>query len=166
MSNDQENAIDSKAAPADGQEIELSLDDLGRAYAEAIGLPPRKAIESGLADVDDPRDEAAADNAPCPISAKSILEAAVFLGSPESEKLTTRKIASIMRDVTEKEIRTLVQGLNREYEEGDHALTPLLLPADVRLPPCFSVTSQNRYPAGQQRDCGYSTAGKRSNRLT
>ncbi len=104
--------------------IEFSLDDLGRAYAEAVGLKPKPSMAGSdpmIPAVDDPRDVADADNAACELSPKTILEAILFMGSPDGVKLTSRKIASMMRDVSAKEIHDLVKELNRDYEQQQAA---------------------------------------------
>ncbi len=108
-----EPVFDSNASIEDDS-VELSLDELGRAYAKAVGLVPEPAKPESIEDADlEERDEESI----CPISPKSILEAILFVGTPDDEdKLTTRKIASWLRDVSPKEITEAAKQLNAEYE--------------------------------------------------
>ncbi len=104
-----------ESTPDDG--IELSLDELGRAYARASGiepapLPVEEDLEPAVPD----------DDAHCELSPKSILEAMLFVGAPDpSEPLTTRKIASWIRGVSPKEVTQLAKELQAEYEETGSA---------------------------------------------
>lgn len=61
------------------------------------------------------------DDASCPISPRSILEAILFVGGPKEVKLNSRKIAAVMRDVSPKEITGLVKELNNDYEKEQRA---------------------------------------------
>ena len=51
----------------------------------------------------------------------SILESILFVGGPKEVKLTSRKIAALMRDVSPKEITKLVKQLNQSYEKEKRA---------------------------------------------
>lgn len=104
-------------ASLEGEGVELSLDELGRAYAKAIGLVPESS------EPDKPtKPQPVDDNAACELSPKSILEAILFVGSPEeSEPLTTNKIASLIRDVSPKEVLQLAKELQQEYEQSGSA---------------------------------------------
>ncbi|HMO14000.1 MAG TPA: SMC-Scp complex subunit ScpB [Pirellulaceae bacterium] len=104
--------------------VEFSLDDLGRAYAAAVGLAPKDGLaESAESQIEtpDPVEMAALDDAPCPLSPKSILEAILFMGSPNDIPLTTKKLASLMRDVSIKELNALIDELNAAYAEAQAA---------------------------------------------
>ncbi len=106
----------------------LSLDDLGRAYAELVGggqvpyeSPPSAedapAPNPGESDeLELPRDEqlAAADES-CELSPRSILEAILFVGHPENRPVSSREVAQLMRGVRASEIDEMVQELNAEY---------------------------------------------------
>ncbi len=100
-------------------ELEMSLSDLGRAYARAIGF-----VDDEPAVIEDPDSGAdeANDLQVCPVSPRSILEAILFVGVPDSEKpLSVRQVASLMRDVSPSEVTQLVRELNAQYEEEDAA---------------------------------------------
>jgi segregation and condensation protein B len=101
-------------------ELEMSLSDLGRAYARAIGLvddDPPVGEENA-----EPDSAASNDLHVCPVSPRTILEALLFVGVPESAKpLTVRQVASLMRDVSPSEVTQLVRELNAQYEQEDAA---------------------------------------------
>ncbi len=61
------------------------------------------------------------DDAACPISPATILEAILFVGGPKDVNLTSRKIAAVMRDVSPKEITALAKALNKSYENENRA---------------------------------------------
>ncbi len=66
-------------------------------------------------------DADADDDLACAISPISILEAILFVGGPKEVKLTSRKIAAFLRDVSPKEISQLVKQLNQTYEKEKRA---------------------------------------------
>lgn len=75
-----------------------------------------KALASQAPEVFDPAAEDEQDNTGCPIEPETILEAILFVGCPPGSTLNARQIASIMRDVSSKEIMALVKKLNGNYE--------------------------------------------------
>lgn len=100
--------------PASG--AEMSLNELGRAYARAVGLIPEAGEEST-------DEETVADETVCPVSPRSILEAILFVGTDDPrEPLTTRKIASWIRDVSAREISQLVREINEDYRQDESAI--------------------------------------------
>lgn len=125
---------------------EFSLEDLSQAYAGVLkksegdaepeesadekkkaGGRRGKLVAEKLADesVDEPEEERVKkvvdDNAACRISPESIVESILFVGVPRGEKLTSRKIASILRDVSPKEVTKIVKTLNSRYESENCA---------------------------------------------
>ncbi|MEM9412725.1 MAG: SMC-Scp complex subunit ScpB [Planctomycetota bacterium] len=113
---------------------ELSLEQLSQAYAQVMReqghLEDEPEIESphGSQDRDSTQPSEPAkrkritleeidnlDNEGCPISPQSIVEAILFVGAPSGVKLSARKIASVIRDVSPKEIQKIVKELNRGY---------------------------------------------------
>jgi segregation and condensation protein B len=115
----------------------LSLEDLGQAYAALMqtGADPYqepRVIAFHEADsaerteatnepiqyeplADEGRSDAADDT--CEVSPRSILEAMLFVGSPDNRPLTSEEIAAFMRGVTPAEIDGHVQELNAAYAE-------------------------------------------------
>jgi segregation and condensation protein B len=102
---------------------EFSIEELSKAYAKIIAEQQGIHHPSGesddspgdedheLADLDDSRD-----NAGAAIDEHSIVEAILFVGVPDGEKLTARKLAASMRDVSPREIKKIVSTLNERYE--------------------------------------------------
>jgi segregation and condensation protein B len=62
--------------------------------------------------------ENVADDAVCPISPKSILEAMLFVGSSDNRPLSPARAAELMRGVQPDEVPALVDELNRQYASG------------------------------------------------
>ena len=128
-------------------EQELSLDHLSEAYAEVLRQQAekegdldspergqlvaekiaREAEQVAEDEADDPVEEdlesesLADDDAACPITPESIVESILFVGVPRGEKLTSRKIASVMRDVSPKEVTAIAKKLNGLYEKENAA---------------------------------------------
>ena len=119
------------------EEEEFSLDQLSQAYAEVlkqnnpdVDLPELTVATAGASDAADeevvtesrqPEPAEADDNAACPISPESIIEAILFVGAPKDVKLTSRKVAAVLRDVSPKEVTKIVRELNAKYEDEDAA---------------------------------------------
>lgn len=132
------------AADSSGDEPEFSLTQLSQAYAKVIraqgahrapepsSTPPAADRQLPDPDSSEPSEEddlelAAEelldpvelddrrDNAPCRISETSVLESILFVGSPPDLPLTARQLASMMRDISPKEIAGLVAQLNEQY---------------------------------------------------
>lgn len=104
----------------------LSLDKLSAAFAEMLktgddpypepnddaeplGLPGEAAV--------DPAGTAPAESvASTQTSPQTILEALLFVGTPQNEPLTSQQVAGMMRGVRPVEIDTLVTTLNEQYD--------------------------------------------------
>ena len=129
------------------QDPEPSLDALSQAFAQAMSKQhgenpshgPGDEGDDGTADAatpsgaataieQDPGEQpngprnmaevavpAAAD--PCPISPQSILEAVLFVGHPENEPVTAKRVASLLRNVDVDEIEALIEELNAAYDQ-------------------------------------------------
>ena len=119
---------------SDGEDV--SLESLSRAYAKVIaeqagstsnevavdtdetpstdGLDVTKEQSEQLADLDDGDHD-------FPVSPSSILEALLFVGLPENQPISSRRAASLMRDVAPKEIDQLVEKLNKRYAKDGAA---------------------------------------------
>ena len=120
--------------PFESQPQGISLDELTKAFAEVMDVEPRLPAESATppeqreqpseavaaADAEQPAavppTETAIDDA-CPINPRTILEAMLFVGNRENEPLSPRRAAELMRDVEVDEIPSLVEELNRRYDE-------------------------------------------------
>ena len=105
----------------------LSLDQLSAAFAEMLSTgddPYRDPETDEPADAaTDPGDQvadAAGEKQPeetCEVTPQSILEAMLFVGSPNNEPLTSQQVASLMRGVRPAEIDQLVGALNERYHQ-------------------------------------------------
>lgn len=114
---------------------EFSLDQLSQAYAEVLKnnhpesdmVGPDSLAESESDDHDAPpaheekTDSDEDDEAACPIAPESIIESILFVGAPKGVKLTSRKVAAVLRDVSPKEVTKIVRDLNAKYEKEDAA---------------------------------------------
>ena len=142
MSSDEQNEHKESQEPVDSQDVvELSLDQLSEAYAQVMRdqgtatessevealAPDEDLLEEAESEEPEPRSRRqksleemdAEDNAGCAISPKSIVESLLFVGAPAGVKLTARVLASAMRDVSPREIKSIVKELNQDYEESD-----------------------------------------------
>jgi segregation and condensation protein B len=113
----------------------ISLDELAEAFAQVMGVEPRRATESAVVSGTAPPGGSAAvgadtPNVPvvessasepveeedaCLICPRSILEAMLFVGSRDNRPLTPARAAELMRDVTTDEIPAIVDELNKRY---------------------------------------------------
>lgn len=114
---------ESARAPADSG---LSLEDLNAAFAEMLstGQDPYAGGSSRAPDEDDVLHGLVSDlaaepdeaDACCEITPRTILEAMLFVGSPDNQPLTSDRVAGLMRGVRPLEIDDLVRDLNQQYE--------------------------------------------------
>lgn len=113
--------------PPDGME-ELTLDQLSRSFARLFGGElPAEAIAEPAVDTAEteelaaspalPRPALAATEEPYEVTPARLLEAMLFVGSPDSQPLAAERAASVMRGVAADEIHEFVRELNRRYEE-------------------------------------------------
>ena len=96
-----------------------SDDDSDESFSDPIGLEAKGGTAAGASSAsesDQADSEDILDDAPSAVSPLTILEAVLFVGAPQKTKLTAKKIAALMRDVSPKEITTLVKELNESYE--------------------------------------------------
>ena len=111
---------------------ELSLDDLGAAYARAAAEHDPESFQVESVEPDDEAeldeeelgagDEPQADDDEGVVTPEAIVEAALFVGHPENRSFSEQKLASLMRDVTPDEIVELIKQLNQSYKDTDQAL--------------------------------------------
>ncbi len=129
-------------------ETGLSLDDLSAAFAEMLsaGDAPYTVREPGgrldgntdalpsaaaepwaalAAKASQPAEaqqpaEALTDDA-CQVTPRSILEAMLFVGSPDNQPLAAERVAGLMRGVRPAEIEDLVRELNEQYAASGRA---------------------------------------------
>jgi segregation and condensation protein B len=130
----------SESASESPEDQEVSLDELSRAFAEAMSgrdVPPQPkadmgesgggagegaVADKGETELEGPSEKAAAagsepteETDPVEISPRTILEAMLFVGNQDNEPLTGALAAEVMRGVEPAEIPDLVNELNRRY---------------------------------------------------
>ena len=114
-----------QAPPADGG---LSIDKLAQAFAAMMGTGDPYAPPEADADVvkvdaspvlDDDGFASASDDGAFRVCPESILEAILFVGLPDGEAVTSRKVASLMRGVRPQEIDELAAELGRRYRANN-----------------------------------------------
>ena len=110
-----------QATPADGG---LSIDKLAQAFAAMMGTgdpyaQPAESAEIVKVDaspvLDDDGFASEPDDAGCRVCPETILEAILFVGMPDGEPVTSRKVAGLMRGVRPQEIDELAAGLRQRY---------------------------------------------------
>jgi segregation and condensation protein B len=120
--------------PADDPSVELALPSPRAEQRSGLGLEELSAALSGMLgrgadpyaplpgegggpDAGPPLvEEARSVDEHCEITPRSILEAMLFVGSPQGEGLTSAQVAGLMRGVRPAEIDALVRDLNEIYE--------------------------------------------------
>jgi segregation and condensation protein B len=112
------------------EESEVSLDALSASFARLFGQESDPAVAQDLGETADgastesmPVSASAVDQdvASSDVSPRSILEAMLFVGSPDNAPLSAERAASVMRGVEAEEIHDLVAELNHEYEANGSA---------------------------------------------
>lgn len=115
--------------PPDGME-ELTLEELSRSFARLFGgeLPAEEVAEPAAGDAAASEEPDVAATLPRPaeneamepyeVTPVGLLEAMLFVGSPDSQPLAADRAASVMRGVETDDIHEFVRELNRQYEES------------------------------------------------
>ena len=92
---------------ADDDMTELSLDNLGEAYARAAAEHDPESFSAVETETEETQDEEDADEYVDDeeeenevATPEAIIEAALFVGHPENKSFTEQRLASLMRDVT------------------------------------------------------------------
>jgi segregation and condensation protein B len=116
--------------PFNSQQQGISLDELAQAFAQVMGVEPKRAVEPAALPAADPLEHgepattepaAVAVAKPamledaCPISPRTILEAMLFVGAPDNRPLSPARAAELMRDVEAAELPALVKEMNHRY---------------------------------------------------
>ena len=134
----------------DDLDEEFSLDQLSRAYAEVIreknfepgdGEAESESVEapaqsepdksgekssnaepeSAISSVELNNAENKADDAHCPLTPESIIEAMLFVGTPKGIPFKISQIAAELRDVSESEVTSHIADLNTKYKQENAA---------------------------------------------
>lgn len=108
----------------------ISLDDLGAAYARAAAAHDPESFAEPSTDEPESdeatEEDAAAEEVPPTTESEQvhpagIIEAALFIGHPENECFTAKKLAGLMRDVSADEVVALIKDLNQTYKDAEQA---------------------------------------------
>ncbi len=118
----------------DDQWQELSLEELGKAYAQAMGqsavtdtpndteagdIEPAAVPEQQVSEVAAPTDDT--------VTLAAIIEGALFIGKADNRPITEHELAALMRGVTAEDVLSEVERLNASYERNDQAFRILQL---------------------------------------
>tara|TARA_R110002073_G_scaffold309696_9_gene480129 strand:+ start:12746 stop:13639 length:894 start_codon:yes stop_codon:yes gene_type:complete len=128
-----DNASHSSDEPWIDDAEELSLDDLGAAYARAAAkhdpeafAPSEEEEEAANESSADELEAAFEDEADAEedelVTPEAIIEGALFIGHPENKLITEQRLAALMREVTPEEVVELIAKLNQSYRDADQAL--------------------------------------------
>lgn len=142
------------------QNAGLSLDQLGAAlagmldsgddpYTSPVATEPNAAAAASTVVAHDATVAPDADEH-SEITPRTILEAMLFVGSPQNEPLTSKQVASLMRGIRPAEIDALVRELNQQYRNRNCPYTIVAEGAGYRL------SLRDEY--GRVRDKFYSKA--------
>jgi segregation and condensation protein B len=112
----------------DDEVTELSLDNLGAAYAKAaaehdpesfVHVEEEPEVVEEEEETSSYFDEEEDDGVATP---EQIVEAALFVGHPENKSFSTQRLASLMRDVTPEEVVEIIEQLNESYREAEQGI--------------------------------------------
>ena len=146
---------------------ELSLDDLGAAYAraaaehdpEAFAPPIDHLAEDQQAEGpvgDDVLPEASLEDEV--VTPDAIVEAALFVGHPESRSVSEQRLASLMREVEPEEVVAIIDRLNASYQQADQALRIVRDEYGFRMTIAPAVEGVRRSFLGKVREARLSQA--------
>ena len=128
---------------ADGEVEDDFSEDETATSADELDSTAKKRVAKTIQDMD------AADNSPCPISPKSIVESLLFVGSPAGENLKLKKIAALMRDVSPKEVKKTIGEINQEYEKRNAAFRVVQEDGHCKLQLCEDLIDVQNYFFGR-----------------
>ena len=136
-------------ADSDGEEDELQESDVedeendDKSESSTAVRKPKKQITIQQMD--------AADNAACSISPRSIVESLLFVGTPSGEKLSLKKIAAVMRDVSPKEVKKTIGELNQSYEDDGAAFRIVEADGHVKMQLCSDLVEVQNFFFGRNK---------------
>lgn len=130
---------------ADGEVEDDFSEDETATSADELDSTAKKRVAKTIQDMD------AADNSPCPISPKSIVESLLFVGSPAGENLKLKKIAALMRDVSPKEVKKTIGEINQEYEKRNAAFRVVQEDGHCKLQLCEDLIDVQNYFFGRNK---------------
>ena len=123
----------------------FSLHSLSAAFARLTGTASPATTEETTED-DTPTDEQTLDSQL--VSPRMIVEGMLFVGSSEGRPLTSREIAAHIRDVSPREVETLIDELNQFYAQSG---TSYRIVSDG---PGFRLSLDSKFEGTRQRFFG------------
>lgn len=143
-------------------EVEVSLDELGAAYARAAAEHDPDAFAAAAPDDEAASSESnqaepvnvAADDEPAAdvVTPEAIIEAALFVGHPENKPLTEQRLASLMRGVSSDEVVQLIDQLNQSYRDADQGIRIVQDEHGYRMTIAAEVENMRRSFLGKVRE--------------
>lgn len=113
------------APDANGSADKSLADRLTNAFAEMLGDQPAGATDSDPADTDESADvlplgETAEDMQPSGnVTPEGVVEAMLFVGSPENEPLLPAQITAVVSGLTDEDVTQIVADLNERYRRRE-----------------------------------------------
>ncbi|QDS91785.1 Segregation and condensation protein B [Roseimaritima multifibrata] len=110
---------------------EVSLEELGAVYAKVLAeadgneAEPTDEEAANRDDTGDPPLEPPVEEEEVstgPVTIEGIIEAALFVGHPDNQRLTAKQLAGMIRDVSPKEVEQTIDDLNTSYAEAGQAI--------------------------------------------
>ena len=132
-----------KGSPAEFNSVGVAGEQPpGNNLGSKVAIGPNRTVSAFSRD-QEPTEPAIAidDNAACPLTPESIVEAILFVGTPAGVKLTTRMIAAVLRDVSPKEISKIIKQLNERYVNEQAAYRIKTIDGGLKLELDDSLTS-------------------------
>ena len=143
---------------------ELSLDNLGAAYAKAAAEHDPESFVHVEEESDQEADSDATDSVVARekdegvATPESIIEAALFVGHPENRSLSEERLASLMRDVTPEEVVETIDSLNESYREAEQGIRIIRDEQGYRMTIAPAVEKVRRSFLGKVREAKLSQA--------
>jgi segregation and condensation protein B len=152
----------------DNDEVEVSLDDLGAAYARAAAKHDPEAFATAPSDGEQTLEENDKDDssevvvddvaAEDVVTPEMIIEGALFVGHPQNKSLTEQRLASLMRGVSPEEVVQLIGQLNQSYRDAAQALRIVQDEQGYRMTIAAEVENIRRSFLGKVREARLSQA--------
>jgi len=134
----------------------LSLEELGKAYAEVVARSDDSPLHDDVSseivsndDIHDPIDETGSDAIP---SLSSIIEGALFIGHPDGRAIRESELAALMRDVTVQDVAEEIERLNESYKLNRQAFQIIRDDIGVRLGVASDLETVRRAFYGKVRE--------------
>jgi len=117
----------------------LSLEELGKAYAQAVGRTDdatgqsEESPENDVSGDSEPRLDLEETDIEAVAGLASIIEGALFIGHADGSPVQEAELAALMRDVTVDDVTQEIERLNEQYKQNDQAFRIIRDDEGVRL---------------------------------